>query len=191
MTWAIPVLVMSQTPSAGLAKMPASTSDRIRHVANGVNLSTSLGLLVARVGGARIRRGPMALYLADHYRFGFPVADAFTIGDVVLSRHDLDHLLARWPALLEHEEAHSRQWMWCLGMPFFPCYVAAMAWSWLRTGDRAACNVFECQADLVKGGYAEVPPRALGPVTREAGRRLRAAMIRGDAAGDLPRRASR
>lgn len=167
------------------------TSWAIRHVANGVNLSTPLGLLVARVGGARVRPGPMRLHLADHYRFGFPVADVFTIGDVVLSRHDLDHLLARSPTLLEHEEAHSRQWMCCLGMPFLPCYVAAMGWSWLRTGDRAARNVFERRADLAKGGYAEVSPRPLGPVAREAGRRLRAAMRNGSLAGSLPSGAPR
>lgn len=164
---------------------------RVRQIVNWANLSTPLGLLVARLGRARVRRGPKALYLADHYRFGFPVAGAFTIGDVVLSRYDLDHLLARRPTLLEHEEAHSRQWMWCLGMPFLPCYVAAMAWSWLRTGDQAARNVFECRADLAKGGYAQVPPRPLGPVAREAGRRLRAAMAGAHSAGNPPRRAIR
>lgn len=134
---------------------------RVRHVANWVNLSTPLGLLVARAGRARVRRGPEALYLADRYRFGFPVADAFTIGDVVLSKHDFEDLLVRGPMLLQHEQMHSRQWMWCLGMPFLPLYVAAMVWSWVRTGDRAARNVFECRAGLAQGGYAEVPLRAL------------------------------
>ncbi|MGI8947405.1 MAG: hypothetical protein ACR2FV_05390 [Ornithinimicrobium sp.] len=141
--------------------MTATATVRLRHLANWANLSTPLGLLVARAGSARVRRGPEALYLADHYRFGFPVADAFTVGDVVISKHDLDQLQARCPQLLQHETAHSRQWMWCLGMPFVPLYVAAMGWSWVRTGDRAARNVFECRAGLAQGGYADVPTRRL------------------------------
>lgn len=149
---------------------------RRRRMANWVNLSTPLGLAVARAGRARLRRGPEGLYLADRYRFGFPVASAFTVGDVVISRHDLDELTARRPRLLEHEAAHSRQWMWCLGLPFVPLYVASMAWSWLRTGDRAARSVFERRAGLAEGGYAEVPPRPLGPVLAGGVWRLRTAL---------------
>ncbi len=150
---------------------------RVRRAANWVNLSTPLGLAVARVGHARIRSGPELLYLADHYRFGFPAAGAFTVGDVVISRHDLDALSRRRPDLLRHEEAHSRQWMWCLGLPFLPLYVASMGWSWLRTGDRAARSVFERRAGLAEGGYADLPPRPLGPVLAQSTRRLRLALV--------------
>lgn len=157
--------------------VPAEPAVRVRRVLNWVNLSTPLGLLVARTGRARVRPGPRLLYLADRYRFAFPVASAFTVGDVVISRHDLDTLVAGRHQLLAHEEAHSRQWMWCLGLPFLPLYVASMGWSWLRTGDRAARNVFERRAGLVAGGYPDVPPRPFGPVLAAGVRRLRSALV--------------
>lgn len=147
---------------------------RIRRIANWLNASTPLGLAVAAVGRADVHTGPFDLYLASNYRWRFPAAGAFTIGDVVISQHDLAQLSARRPGLLEHEEVHARQWMGCLGMPFLPLYLVSMAWSWLRTGDRAAHCFFERHADLAKGGYAEVPVRPIAPVLIAAGRRLRA-----------------
>lgn len=147
---------------------------RVRHVANWVNLSTLFGLGVAKVGGAQIRRGPLKLYLAEHYRWRFPTGGAFTVGDVVITRHDIDDLCARRPHLLEHEEVHSRQWMACLGLPFLPLYVASVGWSWLRTGDRASYSFFERHADLAKGGYRDVPPRPLLPVIAAGSRRVMA-----------------
>lgn len=149
---------------------------RIRHALNWVNLSTPFGLAVARLGGAEVRRGPMKLYLAERYRWRFPTCSAFTVGDVVLTRHDIDALMTRRPHLLEHEEAHSRQWMACQGLPFLPLYAASMGWSWLRTGDRAARSFFERHADLAKGGYQDVPPRPLGPVLAAGARRAVAAL---------------
>jgi hypothetical protein len=104
---------------------------RVRHALNWVNLSTPLGLCVAKAGRARIGRGPDLLFLADHYAWRFPTGSAFTVGDVVISRYDLAELLARRRQLLEHEAAHSRQWAACLGLPFLPLYVASMGWSWL------------------------------------------------------------
>ena len=53
--------------------------DRIRHLANWLNLSTPVGLLVAGAGGARVRRRPDGIFVAEGYRFAFPVAGAFTI----------------------------------------------------------------------------------------------------------------
>ncbi|GAA1167937.1 hypothetical protein GCM10009584_06110 [Ornithinimicrobium humiphilum] len=144
----------------------------LRHVLNWVNLSTPLGLAVARAGGCRIRRGPDSCFLADHYRWGFPTGGAFTVGDVVISRHDLDVLMARRPGLIGHELVHSTQWAYCLGLPFLPLYVGSMAWSWIRTGDRAARSVFERQAGLLAGGYADVPTRPFAPVVRGAAARL-------------------
>ena len=137
--------------------------DRIRRLGNAVNLSTALGLAVARLGRASVRPGPRGLLLAEGYRLPFPVAGAFTVGDVLLTA-------GRWdrhrPGLLEHEERHSWQWFWCAGLPFLPAYGVAMAWSVLRTGDRAAANAFERGAGLVRGGYRELPVRPLGPVVR-------------------------
>ncbi|WP_238148904.1 hypothetical protein [Serinicoccus sediminis] len=151
----------------------ATRADRRRHLLNWVNLSTPLGLTVAALGGARVRRGPSRCYLADHYRWSFPVAGAFTIGDVVISRHDLDRLAALRPGLLDHELTHSRQWAACLGLPFLPLYLASMGWSWLRTGDRAARSVFERHAGLERGGYRDVPTRPVGPVLAQGARQVR------------------
>ncbi|MGB3592661.1 MAG: hypothetical protein WA994_00665 [Ornithinimicrobium sp.] len=155
---------------------PSASLVRVRTIANWLNVSTLLGLGLARAGHARIRPGPFGLYLADHYRWSFPAGGAFTVGDVVITRHDFDRMLPRRPYLLEHEEVHARQWMACLGLPFIPLYVASMGWSMLRTGDRAARCAFERHAGLVKGGYADVPVRPIGPALAQSGRRARAAL---------------
>jgi hypothetical protein len=159
-------------PSLLPAALPPTRGVRLRNVLNWVNLSTPLGLAIAGVGGCRVRRGPERCFLADRYRWGFPAAGAFTVGDVVVSRHDLDLLAARRPTLVAHELVHSRQWAYCWGLPFLPLYVASMAWSWLRTGDRAARSFFEREAGLAQGGYVDLPPRPLGPVLRGATTRL-------------------
>lgn len=125
----------------------------MRTVANWLNLSTPLGLAVARAGGARVRRGPRGLYLADGYRWRYPAGGAFTVGNVVCTRHDMDDLLTRRPQLLPHEESHAWQWTMCAGLPFLPVYLTAMAWSLWRDGDPATKNWFERQADLFDGGY--------------------------------------
>lgn len=169
-----------QQATGPLAPTPAEflpTRVKVRHQINWLNLSTLLGMGLARAGGADVRRGPMKLYLAEHYRWAFPAGGAFTVGDVVITRHDIDELVARRPHLLEHEEAHSRQWMVCLGLPFLPLYVASMGWSWLRTGDRASRSFFERSADLAKGGYRDVPPRPLAPVVAAGARRAMAAVL--------------
>jgi hypothetical protein len=146
---------------------------RWRRAANLVNLSTPFGLLVARAGGARRRPGPYGLVLAEGYRFAFPVAGAFTVGDVVVTARTFDALLRTWPDLLAHEERHSRQYALALGLPYLGLYTLAMGWSVLRTGDRASANVFERGAGLVAGGYAERPVRPLGAPLRSAVGRLR------------------
>ncbi|WP_238695119.1 hypothetical protein [Ornithinimicrobium flavum] len=167
-------------PAAPGPRNPTLTPDalgdpagaRARQVLNWANLSTPLGLGIAAAGGCRFRRGPGRSVLADYYRWTFPAAGAFTVGDVIITRHDLDLLAARRPDLLRHELVHSWQWAYCLGLPFLPLYVGSMAWSWLRTGDRAARSFFERQAGLDTGGYADVPTRPLGPVLADATRRL-------------------
>lgn len=126
-------------------------------VGNLVNLSTPAGLLLAQLGGCSRRPGPHGLVLAEGYRFSFPVAGAFTVGDVVITAHAFDDLLRRLPRLLDHEERHSWQYLWCLGLPYLVPYTLAMGWSMLRTGDRAARNIFERSAGLADGGYADLP----------------------------------
>ena len=126
---------------------------RFRWYANFINSATPLGLLVAALGRARVRPGPEGLLLAEGYRLRFPVAGAFTVGNVLITARDFPSLLRRHPDLLAHEGRHAWQWMLCLGLPFLPLYLAATAWSWLRTGDRAAYNWFERRAGLASGGY--------------------------------------
>ena len=143
--------------------------DRVKQLGNLANLSTPFGLAVARLCRAKVRPGPRGLLLADGYRLPFPVASAFTVGNVVLTSGSWDK---HRPGLLEHEERHSWQWFWWAGLPFLPAYGVCMAWSLLRTGDRAAGNAFERRAGLVLGGYRDLPVRPLGPALRAArGRR--------------------
>ncbi len=138
---------------------PATAGEWVRWLGNTVNLSTPLGLVVASVGRSRIRRGPRGLVLADGYRPGFPIAGAFTIGNVIVTgRPDWAGYLEHSPSTLAHEERHSWQWL-ALGPLFLPAYSLTMGWSWLRTGDRAAACVFEQHAGLALGGYRQDLPR--------------------------------
>src|SRR3954464_16106904 len=76
-----------------------------------VPLATPRGLLLARLGGARLERGPHGVLLAAGYRLGVPAprAPAVTIGEVVLLRLDDAGLAAR-PRMLDHEARHAVQW---------------------------------------------------------------------------------
>jgi hypothetical protein len=142
---------------------------QVRRVVNVVNLSTPVGLLVGTVGRARFRQGPRGLVLGTGYRLGLPPASAFTVGNVVLTRHQPGWLEAR-PRLLVHEERHADQYVACLGLPMLPLYLLASLWSWLRGGDFSAANPFERLAGLEDGGYPVVSPRE-----RRAGARGRRA----------------
>ena len=95
---------------------------------------------------------PRGLILAEGYRFGFPIAGAFTVGDVIVTASDFDRLGAAQPDLLDHERRHSCQYA-VLGPWFLPAYGVASAWSWWRAGDPATRNAFERHAGLVSGGY--------------------------------------
>ncbi|MGR6914678.1 hypothetical protein ACU635_10550 [[Actinomadura] parvosata] len=121
---------------------------RFRRAVNYVNLSTPLGLLIAIVGGASKVPGPDGLILAFGYRYRFPIAGAFTVGNVVLTRRDtLDD------RLVLHEGRHATQWAWCLGLPMLPLYLLAMLGSVIVCGHQASYNVFERLAGLDDGGY--------------------------------------
>ena len=122
---------------------------------NWVNLSTPLGLLVARAGGARICPGPHGLLIATGYRYRVPPVHgrAVTIGDVVLLSLD-EAALAQRPTLLAHEARHAGQYARWLGpIGFLPAYGLASLWSWWLTGDPALRNHFEGHAGLIEGGY--------------------------------------
>ena len=129
-----------------------------------LNLSTLLGLLVAKLGRARIARGPDGLLLARSYRLGVPRAPTFTIGNVILLRLTDEQLAAR-PKLLAHEARHSTQYAFCVGPLMLPLYFVAAGWSWLRCRDFAWHNAFERLAGLADGGYND--PRLAGRQRRE------------------------
>ncbi|MGH3457458.1 hypothetical protein [Aeromicrobium sp.] len=97
------------------------------------------------------------------YRFGFPVAGAFTIGSVIISKHDLGWLEAR-PKLLRHEDRHCTQFAFLLGPVMLPLYFMSVGVSYLVAGNHSSYNVFERLAGLDDGGY---PP----PTTRFKRRR--------------------
>lgn len=128
---------------------------RVRRTLNYVNLSTPLGLLVARLGGARTAAGPGGLILAHGYRIPFPIAGAFTVGNVVLTRHEEGYLAGD---LLRHEDRHASQYMACVGLPMLPLYVVAVVVSVLICGHQASWNVFERLANLEDGNYPRKTP---------------------------------
>ncbi|MDO5736252.1 MAG: hypothetical protein Q4P15_07230 [Propionibacteriaceae bacterium] len=141
----------------------------MRNVGNIANLSTPLGIIVALAGGARLRM-VNGLVVAECAVLPGISASAMTIGSVVLIRgRTLEEATRRIPGLLEHEGHHAHQWAYCFGLPFIPLYMAATGWSWLRSADRAAANLFEVQAGLALGGYTARDKRPL----RAGGRALR------------------
>jgi hypothetical protein len=135
----------------------------VRAFVNIVNCSTLLGLIAATLGRARLTRGDHGLILGWGYRFRIPPrrTPAFTLGNVVLLRHEGPDILQRRPRLLVHEARHSTQYAYCLGVVMVALYLLAAAWSWLRTGDPASRNIFERLAGLADGGYTEHPVRPL------------------------------
>lgn len=140
--------------------MSISPMARVRNLANWCNLSTPLGLAVATLGRANITRGRDGLWLAEGYRLKFPIAGAFALGSVLITGHPSWRELAeRRPGLVEHEEHHTWQYAYSLGLLYLPIYTACMCWSWVRTGDRASANFFERAAGLERGGYEQRPLR--------------------------------
>src|SRR4051812_47748976 len=116
---------------------------RLRAVINWLNLMTPLGLLIARIGGCARQPGPHGLVIRTDYKLRIPDAGAFTLGNVVTTRHGADYLLAEEKAaLLAHEATHSIQAA-VLGPFFIPLYFAAAGWSWLLSADVGGRNLFE------------------------------------------------
>ena len=129
---------------------------RIRLAVNLVNGSTLAGLAVARAGRARLAPLPDGLQVAVGYRLPVPSAPAFTLGNVILTRHPG---LDPGSALFRHEARHATQYARCGGLLMLPCYFAAAGVSWLLSGDVGAWNPFERLAGLTDGGYRDRPLR--------------------------------
>ena len=132
-----------------------SAAYRVRQVVNVLNLSTLLGLLVAKASGAALSRGADGIVLATGARGSFPRASAFTVGNVVILR-----TTSPSAELLRHESRHATQWACCVVL-FLPLYWLAALWSYARTGDHYSRNTFERRAGLTDGGYHEHAPRPL------------------------------
>lgn len=145
---------------------PMTLPQWFRFVGNLGNLSTPAGLLIATIGRARIETRPGGLFVGEGYRLPFPIAAAFTIGNVITARRRWSELLDCNPDLMRHEERHAWQYLYCAGFGFFPLYGVSMAWSMLRTGDRAAGNFFERSAGLAMGGYQDLPVRPISEGVR-------------------------
>jgi hypothetical protein len=143
----------------GMARNPGRVpSWRVKQAVNVLNGSTVLGVVVARLGGASLRSGPRGLVLGSGYRLPVPPAAAFTVGNVVTTRHESGWLEER-PRLLAHEERHTWQYVACLGLPMLPLYLLAAGWSYLVGGDPAVHNAFERHAGLADGGYPTLSAR--------------------------------
>ncbi|MFI5932564.1 hypothetical protein [Actinoplanes sp. NPDC051494] len=134
-----------------------------------MNGTTGVGLAVAVLSGARVRRGRDGILVAEGYRRRVPPAHCFTIGSVVITRRSAEWLLHGDRAgLFAHEARHAGQYA-ALGPVFWPAYWVACGYSWATTGCYGSRNVFERHAGLSGGGYVESPLRpALRRVTRQA-----------------------
>ena len=111
-----------------------------------------LGLLVARFGGATRHRRGRGTVVCVGYRYGFPVASAFTIGNVIITKHDLDWMEDR-PVLLQHEDRHCTQYAFLVGPVMLPLYFLSVGISYALAGDHSSFNPFERLAGLADGGY--------------------------------------
>lgn len=157
---------MGDVPAQPASSSPAPRLYTARHVglrraANWLNLSTPIGLGLARLSGATVERGPHGILVARGrpLRFLAPRAMAVTIGDVVLLRAS-DDALRRHPHLLDHEARHAAQFaLWIGPLGFLPAYLLCAVWSWWRVRDFALRNPFEMRAGLVEGGYVRAPER--------------------------------
>jgi hypothetical protein len=132
---------------------------RTRTVLNWINLTTLVGLALARAGKARLRPGPGGLVIGGDYRLSKPEQTCLTMGNLVICRESVEWLLDSEQArLLGHETRHATQYAF-LGPLFWPLYGVASLWSWLLTGGYGARNWFEQKAGLEAGGYADAPLR--------------------------------
>jgi hypothetical protein len=130
-----------------------------RTILTAVNGTTAAGLLIALATGAKVRRGPGGVLIAEGYRRRMPPATCFTVGSVIITRRTADWLLAPERArLFDHESRHATQYA-AFGPLFWPAYWLSCGWSYALTGSYGARNAFERHAGLATGGYRELPLR--------------------------------
>lgn len=147
------------TTDPGEKRPPLRRWPLARSVLTAANGTTLVGLGVAVLTGAKLRRGRHGILVAEGYRRKVPPATCFTVGSVIITRRSAEWLLHESRAdLLAHESRHAGQYA-VLGPLFWPAYWAASGYSWLTTGSFGSRNVFERHAGLDKGGYSVAPLR--------------------------------
>ncbi|HET9516876.1 MAG TPA: hypothetical protein VFO77_04030, partial [Actinoplanes sp.] len=105
--------------------------------------------------GAKLRRAPGGIVIAEGYRARIPKQSCFTVGSVILTRRTADWLLHEQHAdLLGHECRHIAQYA-LLGPLFWPAYWVACGYSYALTGSYGGRNIFEKHAGLAAGGYQQ------------------------------------
>ena len=135
---------------------------RLRQIANLLNGSTLLGLLLAACARTPVSSGPRGLLIASRLPLAAALCRGLHRGQRGRSSAPGRNPPCANPVLLGHEERHSTQYAWCLGLPFLPLYFIAAGWSLWRTGNPGSANFFERHAGLQAGGY----PRPGLPGTR-------------------------
>ncbi|GAA0482754.1 hypothetical protein Ade02nite_66190 [Paractinoplanes deccanensis] len=124
-----------------------------RSIVTAVNGTTAVGLLVAKLGGAKLRRGRNGVLIAEGYRLPVPPATCFTVGSVIMTRRTAEWLLSdEKAALFGHESNHATQYA-VLGPLFWPAYWLACGYSYAVARHYGTRNIFERMAGLESGGY--------------------------------------
>jgi hypothetical protein len=72
----------------------------------------------------------------------------------MITTSGMEQMLSRNPQLIKHEEAHTWQYLYCLGLYYIP-YVIFTGWSVIRTGDRAA-ELLRAPGGTEHGGHATI-----------------------------------
>ena len=127
---------------------------------NRINLSTPLGLLIAKIfGGATIQLNN-GIYVNYGRKGKYNNSWAITIGDVILTKTDKNCKLCQSGkhhdlsnALLRHELVHSEQYAKFGGLIFLALYLFASIKSFIIYRNRWQGNIYEIQAGLQDGGY--------------------------------------
>lgn len=131
-----------------------------RHRLNRLNLSTPLGLLIAKIIGGTTIHYKNKIYINYGRKGKYIKANAITIGDVILAKkakgcklcesgnpHDLSN------AILRHELKHSEQFAKFGGIIFLALYLFASIKSYIIYKNVWQGNIYEIQAGLEDGGY--------------------------------------
>lgn len=127
----------------------------IRHLFNTLTGITLFGLIVGVLSRGKPVWDPrFGLIVFMQCQIPWPKSAAMTFGDVVVVRHKGWRELADVPfPLMKHEAEHAWQYVFTLGLPYFPLYWSACLYSYARSRNYWQHNLFEIKAGLQNGGY--------------------------------------